>query len=313
MDAAIEAHGVGKVFGKDAVGLRELSLEVRPGRVLALLGHNGAGKTTAVRGLSTLLRFDRGDAAVAGFDVRAQAHQVRERIGLVGQGAAVDDQLTAVQNLVLFGRLRGLDRRAAAARARELVVRFGMDDAADRPVRGFSGGMRRRLDVAAGLVVRPEVLFVDEPTTGLDPAGRRDLWQALRELVDEGTTVLLTTQYLEEADALADHVVLLAHGEVVAEGTADELKDRLGHAALRVRFTDAEEAARVLPALRVIDPDLEVDGGVVTTLDAADPGVLPACVRALAAHGVTPAELSLRKPSLDEVFLSLTEPKEYAR
>lgn len=305
----IEAEGVGKLFGagEDAVGLRELTLQVRQGRVVAVLGHNGAGKTTAVRGLSTLLGFDCGRARVAGFDVATQGQQVRERIGLVGQSVAVDEQLTAKQNLVLFARLRGLERAAAVARARQLLEEFGLSEARDRPVQGFSGGMRRRLDLAASMIVRAEVLFVDEPTTGLDPAARRDVWRTLRGVVAEGSTVLLTTQYLEEADALADHIVLLARGRVIAEGSADELKDMLGHPVIRVRFANEEDADRAHLSLTALDPDVQIDDAATATLAATHSESLLQCVHALAGLGISPVEVSLRKPSLDEVFLSLTE------
>lgn len=309
MTPMIEARGAGKLFGRDpeAVGLAELDLEVPRGHVVALLGHNGAGKTTAVRGLSTLLRFDRGQAQVAGFDTRTHPQRVRERIALIGQSAAVDDLLTARENLVLFGRLRGLSRADAAARTRQLLAEFGLVKDADRPVTGFSGGMRRRLDVATSMIVRPEVLFVDEPTTGLDPAARRDLWRTLRALVAEGTTILLTTQYLEEADALADHIVLLAHGRVIAEGTSDELKDALGPASLRVRFADQADVERARRPLQAIDQELRMADGVTATLSPDRPQSLLECVRALDELGISPVEVTLRKPSLDEVFLSLTE------
>lgn len=308
-ELAIEAENVAKLYqvkGGDT-GLRDLSLAVPPGRVLALLGPNGAGKTTAVRGLSTLLRFDRGRARVAGHDVRADAARVRERIGLVGQFAAVDDQLTAQQNLVLFGRLRGLDRRAAATRATALVERFGLVEAQHRTANGFSGGMRRRLDLAASLIVRPHVLFVDEPTTGLDPAARRDVWHSLRELVRDGTTVLLTTQYLEEADALADQIVVLDRGEVIARGSADELKAMVGPPLVQVRFDSDADTRAALPVLRRIDPWTETDeAGTAATLRARRGDVLVQTVQALASAQVTPAEVTLRKPSLDDVFLTLT-------
>ncbi len=310
MVATVEAHGVGRVYGRAdrAVGLHELTLVAQPGQVVALLGHNGAGKTTAVRGLTTLTHFDRGRARVAGFDVRTEGHRVRERIALVGQGAAVDDRLTARQNLVLFARLRGLGRADARRRAAALLAQVGLAGAADRSVQGFSGGMRRRLDLAAGMLVRPEVMFVDEPTAGLDPAARRDLWGALRTLVTEGTTLVLTTQYLEEADALADHAVLLAHGRVVGEGTPDELKDRLDSSAIHVRFADHNDAARAVPVLTALAPATELtDGGLVATLPAAGRQSLLACVRALTDCGVSPTAVTLRRPSLDEVFLSLTE------
>lgn len=305
----IQAESVGKLYrGRTGeAGLRELDLDVAPGRVAALLGHNGAGKTTAVRGLATLLGFDRGHARVAGFDVATQARQVRERIALVGQSVAVDEQLSARQNLVLFARLRGLNRAGAAVRARQLLAQSGLEEAADRPVQGFSGGMRRRLDVAVSMIVRPEVLFVDEPTAGLDPAARRDLWEVLRALVSEGTTVLLTTQYLEEADALADHIVLLARGRVIAEGTADALKDMLGPALIRVRFAAQVDADRAWQALTVLDPGARADATATVILSATRPNTLLQCVRALADRDISPLEVTLRKPSLDEVFLSLTE------
>jgi ABC-type multidrug transport system ATPase subunit len=308
MTNAIEARGVGKVYGEGAgaVGLHELTLDVAAGRVVALLGHNGAGKTTLVRGLATLHRFDRGVARVAGHDVRTESRQVRERISLVGQGVAVDEQLTASQNLVLFGRLRGLTRVDARDRATALVDEFGLVGSENRPVAGFSGGMRRRLDVAASMIVRPDVLFVDEPTTGLDPAARRDLWGVLAGLVDSGTTVLLTTQYLEEADALADHIVLLAHGRVVAEGTSGDLKGMLGRSVLQFRFTTAADAAAARTALAAVDPSVHSPNGSTVVLGATDGNALFASVGVLAAQGITPSEASLRQPSLDEVFLSLT-------
>lgn len=309
MTPMIEARGAGRLFGRgpEAPGLLELDLVVPRGHVVALLGHNGAGKTTAVRGLSTLLRFDRGQARVAGFDTRAHPQRVRERIALIGQSVAVDDQLTARENVVLFGRLRGLTRADAAERAGQLLAEFGLVKDADRPVTGFSGGMRRRLDVATSMIVRPELLFVDEPTTGLDPAARRDLWRTLRALVAEGTTILLTTQYLEEADALADHIVLLAHGRVITEGTSDELKDQLGPATLRVRFTGQADVERARRPLQTIDPSFRMTDGVTATLSADRPQSLLECVRSLDELGISPVEVTLRKPSLDEVFLSLTE------
>lgn len=307
--STIETRGVGKLYGRgeQAVGLRDLSLEVRAGQVVALLGPNGAGKTTLVRGLATLLTFDRGNARVAGFDVATEPQRVRERIALVGQGAAIDEQLTAVQNLVLFGRLRGLTRRDAARRAAALIAEFGLVGAESRPVAGFSGGMRRRLDLAVSMIVRPDVLFVDEPTTGLDPAARRDLWRVLRGLVADGTTVLLTTQYLEEADALADHIILVAHGDVIAEGAPDELKDMLGRSVIQLRFDSADVVERAMPVLAAIDAQVNVEGGLIATMRGFGSDSLVECIRALAAHGLAPLEASLRKPSLDDVFLSLTQ------
>ena len=305
----IIAHDVGRLYGRGdaAVGLHGLSFEAGPGRVVAVLGHNGAGKTTLVRGLATLQRFDRGRAEVAGFDVATQARQVRERIAVVGQGVAVDEHLTARQNLVLFGRLRGLASRVARERAGELVDRFGLGDAADRVVSGFSGGMRRRLDVAASMIVRHAVLFVDEPTTGLDPAARRDLWRILSDLRAGGSTVLLTTQYLEEADALADHILLLAHGRLIAEGSSDDLKGLLGNPEIRLRFTTPEEQEVALPVLAALDPGAVRSEATEVLLHAADDDTLARCLRELADHGLFPVEAVLRKPALDDVFLALTQ------
>lgn len=308
MTVAIETEHVGKTYraGGIEVGLRDLTLHTGPGKILALLGPNGAGKTTAVRGLSTLLDFDRGHARVAGHDLRTEARRVRERIALVGQSAAVDDQLTATQNLVLFGRLRGMGRRDAARRAGQLIGEFGLADAGARTVRGLSAGMRRRLDVAAGLLVRPEVLFVDEPTTGLDPVARRDLWRALRALVREGTAILLTTQYLEEADALADHIILLDRGRTIAQGSPDQLKDMVGPPVIRLRFEAEADARRAIPVLRGVDRDVALDDPTTATLSATHGDCLAQSIRALQRIATTPIEVTMRKPSLDEVFVSLT-------
>lgn len=240
---AIEVHGMSKTYRDGTAGLAGFDLAVPAGTVCGLLGPNGAGKTTAVRVLATLLRFDQGSATVAGHDVRTRPHRVREHIGLVGQYAAVDESLTGRQNLVMFARLNHLPAAKIRTRGDELLERFDLTAAADRAVHTYSGGMRRRLDLAAGLVVAPTVLFVDEPTTGLDPGGRREVWAAVRELVDGGTTVLLTTQYLEEADQLADRVCLLDAGRVVAEGTPAELKARLGDDWLDLELATPDDAA----------------------------------------------------------------------
>jgi oleandomycin transport system ATP-binding protein len=242
MTSMIAAEGLAHSFGSTRA-LDGVDLEVPAGTVLGLLGPNGAGKTTVVRILSTLLAADRGRAWVAGHDVAADPHSVRASIGLTGQYAAVDENLTGAENVAMIGWLLGLDRRAARTRGRELLDRFALADAGGRPVRTYSGGMRRRLDLAASLVGRPTVLFLDEPTTGLDPRGRLALWDVIRELVADGTTLLLTTQYLEEADALADAIVVIDHGRVVARGTADELKDRTGGASLVLRPSDAADVA----------------------------------------------------------------------
>lgn len=288
-------------------GLRELSSHANEGEVLALLGPNGAGKSTAIRGLATLVAFDRGTARVGGYDVSTEAARVREHIGLVGQYAAVDEQLTAGQNLRFFGRLRGLSRRSAGQRADELIEGFGLGEAQNRAVSTFSGGMRRRLDLATSLVVPPQVLFVDEPTSGLDPAARRDLWESLRALVRGGTTILLTTQYLEEADQLADRIVLLARGAVVAQGTPNELKTLVGPPVVQVVLGTTDDAQSSLRVLSAICAQAHLEERTTTvTLPGASATVLGRVVADLSSAGITPAEVTLRRPSLDEVFLTLT-------
>ena len=248
MEHAILAEGLRKRYG-DNMALDGFDLAVRPATVCGLLGPNGAGKTTAVRILATLLRFDAGRAEVAGYDVAGQADRVRHRIGLVGQHPAVDEALSGRENLVIFGRLFHLGRAGARRRAGELLDRFGLADAADRPVRTYSGGMRRRLDLAAGMILAPSVLFLDEPTTALDPRGRNEVWEAVRDLVRGGTTVLLTTQYLDEADQLADRIAVIDHGRVVADGTADDLKASVGGSSLQLTLADPaqlDEARRII-------------------------------------------------------------------
>ena len=305
-DPAILVEGLRKRFGS-VVALDGIDLAVAPGTVFGLLGPNGAGKTTAVRILTTILPPDGGRALVLGHDVTREPSAVRLRIGLAGQFAAVDGNLTGRENLELVGRLTQLRRDAARRRAGELLERFGLTDAANRPVRTYSGGMRRRLDVAAALVHRPPVLFLDEPTTGLDPHSRSDLWEMIRELVAEGTTVLLTTQYLEEADRLAHRVAVVDGGRVIAEGTPAELKARLGATVIEVGFADPVAAERAETALAAVDglsPErdgdllrLSVDDGARTLIEM---------LRALDGTGTAPARLALREPSLDDVFLALT-------
>jgi oleandomycin transport system ATP-binding protein len=305
MTAAIHAEGLVRRFGP-TTALAGVDLAARAGTVLAVLGPNGAGKTTAVRILATLLRPDAGHATVAGFDVVTQAHQVRQLIALTGQYAAVDENLTGVENLVLIGRLLGQSRAEARRRAAELLGDFALDDAAARAAKTYSGGMRRRLDLAASVVGRPRVLYLDEPTTGLDPRGRGDLWRVVRRLTADGVTVLLTTQYMEEADQLADAIVVIDRGRVVATGTPDQLKTQVGGQVLHVspvRPADLGTVVRVVTDLSGRAPDA-VNGAVSARV--GDPGLPPAVLQRLTDAGVPVAELTLRKPSLDEVFFTLT-------
>ncbi|HUR48152.1 MAG TPA: ATP-binding cassette domain-containing protein [Acidimicrobiales bacterium] len=305
-DVAIRAEGLVKRFG-ELTALAGVDFEVPTGTVFGLLGPNGAGKTTAVRLLTTALRPDGGRAEVEGIDVATNPKEVRRRIGLAGQFAAVDESLTGRENLILVGRLTHQPKKEQAARAGELLERFGLEDAGDRLVRTYSGGMRRRLDLAAALVHRPRVLFLDEPTTGLDPRSRVDLWKMIEELVAEGTTLLLTTQYLEEADQLADYICLIDHGRVVAEGTAAELKAQLSGTTLHFEFatkTQARRARAKLAELGSVGPDggeLSVEVGV----NDSGPALLEA-VRTLDKARLTPVSVAAREPSLDDVFLTLT-------
>ncbi|WP_248961291.1 ATP-binding cassette domain-containing protein [Sphaerisporangium perillae] len=305
MRYAVQAEGLVKHYGETRA-LDGVDLVVPEGRLLGVLGPNGAGKTTAVRILATLLRADAGHARVGGFDVVKEAHKVRSLIGLTGQYAAVDETLTGVENLVMIGRLLGISRASARRRAEELLARFDLTDAGGRAAKTYSGGMRRRLDLAASLVGRPQVLFLDEPTTGLDPRSRTELWEVVRGLMAEGVTVLLTTQYLQEADELADDIVVFDHGRVIASGTSDELKATTGAQVLQVRPLLGEHlhlVAEVISDVLGDRPDLT---GGQATVNIKDPKVVPAIVRRLDDLGVVAAELSLRKSSLDEVFLALT-------
>ncbi|MDP9388621.1 MAG: ATP-binding cassette domain-containing protein [Actinomycetota bacterium] len=305
-DAAITVAGVTKRFG-NVVALAGVDLEVAPGMVLGLLGPNGAGKTTMVRILTTIIPPDAGVARVLGFDVARRPADVRAVIGLAGQYAAVDDNLTGRENLRLIGRLTHLGGKLAASRADELLERFGLAGAADRQVRTYSGGMRRRLDLAAALVHRPPVLFLDEPSTGLDPRSRADLWAVIGELVADGTTLLLTTQYLEEADRLADRIAVVDAGRVVAEGTAGELKARLGPTVVEVGLPDEAQAARAAEAVgRFATGRTERDGSSVRFEVDDGPGVLVGVLVGLDAEGLTPVSVGIREPSLDDVFLALT-------
>ena len=305
MTYSIIADGLVKRFGETRA-LNGIDLAVPTGTVFGLLGPNGAGKTTAVRILATLARPDGGHATVCGHDVVRHAHQVRQLTGLTGQYASVDETLTGLENLVLIGRLTGQTRAAARARGQDLLASFRLEDAADRAVKTYSGGMRRRLDLAASLVTRPRVLYLDEPTTGLDPRSRNVMWEVVRGLAATGVTVLLTTQYLEEADLLAGEIAVIDHGTVIATGTPDELKARTGALTLAVRPARAAD----LPAVRAAAAGFartepEVRGSTVT-VPVTGGDVMPAVVRRLDDAGIAVAELTLRGSTLDEVFLSLT-------
>ncbi|MEZ0093528.1 ATP-binding cassette domain-containing protein [Streptacidiphilus sp. EB129] len=311
MSAAIRVEGLVKTYGgrHPVRALDGVDLDVPEGTVLGLLGPNGAGKTTVVRILAGLLRPDAGQARVLGLDVARDPERVRALIGLSGQYAAVDDTLTARENLVLVGRLHHLGKRNSSARATELLDRFGLTEARDRVVKGFSGGMRRRLDLAAALVAEPAVLFLDEPTTGLDPRSRMDLWDVLAELVASGTTLLLTTQYLEEADRLADAIAVVDHGRVIARGTADELKERVGGERVSVVVRDRarlDAAVAALDGLGLAPPRAEPRTRGITLPVRGGARVLMEALRRLDAVGIELDDAALRKPTLDDVFLGLT-------
>jgi len=303
---AIEAVGLVKSFGETRA-VDGVDLAVRRGSVYGVLGPNGAGKTTTIRMLATLLRPDAGSARVLGHDIVREGDAVRGLVSLTGQLASVDEDLSGTENLILLGRLLGLKRSAAKTRAAELLEAFGLADAASRLVKHYSGGMRRRLDLAASIVVTPELMFLDEPTTGLDPRSRNQVWEIIRTLVAEGTTILLCTQYLDEADQLADGIAVIDHGKVIAEGTPTQLKASVGSGALHVRLLDPEqrpEAERVLEqALDAVH--LEADPAALSAA-CADPGRAAEAVAVLARAGVQIADFSLGQPSLDEVFLALT-------
>ena len=301
---AIEVEGLTKRFG-DVVALGGIDFQVPAATVFGLLGPNGAGKTTAIRILTTILTPDEGRAEILGHDVVREAEAVRYRIGLAGQFAAVDPNLTGQENLRLVGKLAQMPRQAIGARADELLQLFDLSDAADRPVRTYSGGMRRRLDVAAALVQRPPVLFLDEPTTGLDLQSRNALWDTIRELVSEGTTVLLTTQYLEEADRLANRVAVVDVGKVIAEGTPAELKSNLGDTVIEIGMPGEVEALRAQAALAALNGEPELEGTTLR-LSSESPRVLMDMLRTLDGQGLSPSSLTVRDPSLDDVFLALT-------
>jgi ABC-2 type transport system ATP-binding protein len=305
VSAAIETHQLCKSYG-DVKALCDVDLQVETGTILGLLGPNGAGKTTAVRILTTLLRPDSGSARVAGFDVVRDAARLRAHIGLAGQYAAVDENLTGLENLEMVGRLYHVGRRAARERARELIADFGLEDAGDRPAQGYSGGMRRRLDLAAALVARPPVLFLDEPTTGLDLRSRMGLWEAIEALVTGGTTVLLTTQYLDEADRLADRIAVIDHGTLIAEGSPTSLKSRVGGERLEIRLENGSVDAALDAVAPIADGEPFAEDGLVRVPLRDRRGAIAEAVRRLDEAGVGIDDIALRSPTLDDVFLTLT-------
>jgi len=306
VEPIITVEGVVKRFGREVRALDGLSLHVPVGIIYGLLGPNGAGKTTLIRILATLLAADEGVVRVAGLDVHRQAEAVRDRIGLAGQYAAVDGHLTGRENIEMVGRLYGLSRRQARARTSVVLDRIGLGQAAHRQVRTYSGGMRRRIDLAASLVGRPQVLFLDEPTTGVDPASRREVWDLIRDLVDGGTTVVLTTQYLDEADQLAGRIGVINHGRLVSEGTPEQLKSHTGPAVLELSIPDSQQDA-AMQALGQIAPAAYDRHRGTFVLPATDGVVtLQHALRALDAAAITPTDVGLHRPTLDDVFLALT-------
>ncbi|MGO1166852.1 MAG: ATP-binding cassette domain-containing protein [Janibacter sp.] len=307
-DHAIEATGLTKTYGA-VRALRGIDLAVPAGSVLGVLGPNGAGKTTAVRILSTLIRPDSGRASVAGVDVVADPLEVRSKIGVAGQYAAVDEYLSGRENLEMIGRLYHIGGAAARTRARQLLADFRLDDAADRPAKTYSGGMRRRLDLAGALVMRPDVVFLDEPTTGLDPRSRGDMWEVIRDLVGSGTTVLLTTQYLEEADFLADDIVVIDQGRIIAQGSADHLKSQVGGERLTVTVAEEErldEAVAVLGPVGTGEADVDRHTRTINVPIETGTTALVDAVGRLGSAGIPVQDIGIRRPTLDDAFLSLT-------
>ena len=306
---AVVAEDLVKTYNKGKVrALDHLSIDVEAGTVLGILGPNGAGKTTTVRILATLLKPDSGRASVAGLDVLNNPDEVRKVIGLSGQYAAVDEILTGYDNLVMFGKLYHLGAKNSVARANELLERFSLTDSAKRPIKTYSGGMRRRLDLAASLIVKPKVLFLDEPTTGLDPRGRIDMWGVIKELVNDGTTLILTTQYLEEADNLADEIAVIDTGKVIARGTADELKRRIGgeHLEVVVQKSDVSKALEIIEKISGHKPDFDDGLNSISAPVQTGTSALVEVINALSSVGINPLDVALKRPSLDDVFLALT-------
>ncbi|MDH6348322.1 ATP-binding cassette domain-containing protein [Brevibacillus sp. 1238] len=304
---AVEARGLVKVFG-DNRAVDGVDLNVRAGSIYGVLGPNGAGKTTTIRMLATLLRADGGEARIFGHDVTKEAHVVRQLIGVTGQYASVDESLSATENLIIFSRLLGLGRAEAKRKAAELLEEFGLTEAAKRPLKHFSGGMRRRLDLAASLIAQPPLIFLDEPTTGLDPRTRSQMWDTIRRLVETGSTVLLTTQYLDEADQLADRIAVIDRGRVVAEGTVDELKASVGNSALHLRVQNVQDIAN---AREMVEQVLGVRSSVTAeagkiTAPMANADQVTDLLIALRTRGIHLTEISVQKPTLDEVFLTIT-------
>ncbi|WP_088042100.1 ATP-binding cassette domain-containing protein [Bacillus sp. EAC] len=306
-DWAVEARGLVKTFG-DNRAVDGVDLNVRAGSIYGVLGPNGAGKTTTIRMLATLLRADAGFARIFGHDVVKEAQIVRQLIGVTGQYASVDESLSATENLIIFSRLLGLGRAEARKKAAELLEEFGLTEAAKRPLKNFSGGMRRRLDLAASLIAQPPLIFLDEPTTGLDPRTRNQMWDTIRRLVNSGSTVLLTTQYLQEADELADRIAVIDHGRVVAEGTVDELKASVGSSSLHLKIENLKEienARRTVEQVLKVQSKVSVEEGKITA-PMADADRVTDLLIALRDAGIHLAEMSVQKPTLDEVFLTIT-------
>jgi ABC-2 type transport system ATP-binding protein len=306
VNSVIAEHLVKTYRNGEVKALDDLSLDVKEGTVLSVLGPNGAGKTTTVRILATLLKPDSGNASVAGIDVIKHPDKVRELIGLSGQYAAVDETLTGWDNLVMFGRLYHLGKAASIKRAEDLLERFSLTESARRPIKTYSGGMRRRLDLAASLIVQPKVLFLDEPTTGLDPRGRQEMWGVIQELVKGGVTLLLTTQYLEEADQLADEIAVIDHGKVIARGTSDALKSQVGGERLEITVENADIAKTQEIVARISGTAMHTDVRTISAPVTTGSIALMEALRALDEAKIHPLDIALKRPSLDDVFLSLT-------